>query len=270
MTALLSLLLVLALSLLVTRVAAVILMLTGLSRESARFQARSAFTGVGFTTPEAERVVNHPVRRRVILWLMLLGNAGIVTFAATLILTFVGARAAGEGLVRLGLLLAGVAFLWVLGTSKPFDRWLSRLTERALKRWTRLEVRDYASLLHLAGGWRVAEMRVEEEDWIAGRTLAETRLRNEGISVLGIERADGTFLGAPDGGTRIEPRDVLLLYGRTPAVGELDQRRRGLAGDMAHVRAVVEQKRIEEEERAGEAAETEDREEGGGTEPPDR
>ena len=35
---------------------------TGTSSELARFQARSAFTGVGFTTSEAESVVLHPVR----------------------------------------------------------------------------------------------------------------------------------------------------------------------------------------------------------------
>jgi len=33
---------------------------TGLSRESARFQARSALTGGGFTTTESEAVVRHP------------------------------------------------------------------------------------------------------------------------------------------------------------------------------------------------------------------
>ncbi|HUW03445.1 MAG TPA: hypothetical protein VMW08_13900, partial [Acidimicrobiales bacterium] len=66
-------------SLLVTRVATVMLTLTGMSRESARFQARSAFSGTGFTTTESESVVNHPVRRRIILSLILLGNAGIVS-----------------------------------------------------------------------------------------------------------------------------------------------------------------------------------------------
>jgi Trk-type K+ transport system membrane component len=49
-----TLLIALALSLIITRVATMALMLTGLSRESARFQSRSAFTGVGFTTTEAE------------------------------------------------------------------------------------------------------------------------------------------------------------------------------------------------------------------------
>jgi len=55
---------ILALSLVITRVATVALTMTGLSRQVARFQARSALTGTGFTTSEAETVVNHPVRRQ--------------------------------------------------------------------------------------------------------------------------------------------------------------------------------------------------------------
>lgn len=41
---------VILVSLLVTRVATAALMLTGRSRDAARFQARSALTGVGYTT----------------------------------------------------------------------------------------------------------------------------------------------------------------------------------------------------------------------------
>ena len=88
MIAISSLLLVVAVSLLITRVATVVLVATGMSKPSARFQARSAFTGSGFTTRESENVVDHPTRRRVIMTLMLLGNAGIVASASTLILGF--------------------------------------------------------------------------------------------------------------------------------------------------------------------------------------
>ncbi len=56
MTGVVSLLVALTLSLIVTRVAAMALMFTGLSRESAKFQARSAFTGAGFTTHESEKI----------------------------------------------------------------------------------------------------------------------------------------------------------------------------------------------------------------------
>ncbi len=76
MGALVSLLVTIGLSLLVTRVASIALAMTGLSHDLAKFQARSAFTGVGFTTSEAEKVVAHPVRRRILMLLMLLGNAG--------------------------------------------------------------------------------------------------------------------------------------------------------------------------------------------------
>jgi hypothetical protein len=73
--------LILVFSILITRVASIALTHTGLSRESSKFQARSAFTGVGFTTTESEKVVNHPVRRRILLLLMILGNAGINVLA---------------------------------------------------------------------------------------------------------------------------------------------------------------------------------------------
>jgi Trk-type K+ transport system membrane component len=87
MISIVTLLIVLTLSILITRIATVALTHTGLSRESAKFQARSAFTGVGFTTSESEKVVSHPVRRRILLTLMLLGNAGIVTAVSSLIVS---------------------------------------------------------------------------------------------------------------------------------------------------------------------------------------
>ncbi len=69
-----SFLLVIAVSLVITRVATVVLVASGMSRQHARFQSRSAFTGTGFTTSEAESVLNHPLRRKVVMLLMLLGT----------------------------------------------------------------------------------------------------------------------------------------------------------------------------------------------------
>ena len=57
MLAAISLFVILLISLLVVRIASVALVHTGLGREAARFQARSAFTGAGYTTSEAESVV---------------------------------------------------------------------------------------------------------------------------------------------------------------------------------------------------------------------
>lgn len=257
MTAIITLLCVLSISLFVTRVASVALAHTGLSRESARFQARSAFTGVGFTTNESERVVDHPVRRRILMLLMLFGNAGIVTAVSSLILTFLSLEEQRNGsLWKLGLLVAGLVVLVLVGSSRWVDRRVSRWISWALGRWTRLDVRDYDSLLQLSGEFRVSELHVEDRDWMAGRTLAELELRAEGLNVLAVRRADGAFEGNPTGRTRIESDDSLILYGRVGAVDGLDTRRRGRFGDAEHrvaVREVAEGAEGAEEGEEGEA-----------------
>lgn len=233
MAALLSLVVVVVLSLLVTRVATTALVHTGLSREVAKFQARSAFTGVGFTTRESEKVVGHPVRRRVVLLLMLLGNAGFITALASLVLTFVN-ESFGTTLLRVGILLAALAAIWRLAASRFLDRRIERLIVAALRRFTDLDVADYASLLHVNGPFGIGSLRVSEGDWVAHKTLAESRLRHEGAMVLGVERADGSYVGAPDGTTEILPGDELVLYGRDDVLRGLDDRLEGLRGDAEH------------------------------------
>ncbi len=242
MVALSTVFVALMLSLLVTRIATVALTATGLARESARFQARSAFTGVGFTTSETESVVNHPVRRRIVLLLMLLGNVGLVAIAASLLLSFTNAEP-GERQTRLLLLLAGLGVSWWLAKSQAVDRVLTRIISWSLTRWTDVEVRDYANLLQLSGDYGVSELEVQSDDWVANRTLEELRLRDEGIAILGVRRPDGQFIGVPRGGTRLLPGDTLILYGRTGALAELDRREAGEKGDLAHARAV---KRLQE------------------------
>ena len=108
MIPIISLLIVLFISILLTRIATVALTHTGLSRESAKFQARSAFTGVGFTTSESEKVVNHPTRRRILLLLMLVGNAGVVTAVSALIVSFINLEQTDALFWQLLLLVAGL------------------------------------------------------------------------------------------------------------------------------------------------------------------
>ena len=248
MAAILSLLVVLTLVVVITRVATTALTLTGLSREAARFQARSALTGAGFTTQESERVVNHPVRRKIIMWLMFLGNAGFATAAGSLVLTFLAIEQSDAVVLKVGLLLAGLGALLFAAKSRWLDRQMTRVIGAALKRYTHLDTRDYVSLLHLTGDFRVIELAVDRDDWIAGKTLAEIALRNEGVLVLGVERADGTYRGAPKGPTRLEAGDTILVYGRAPALERLDERRRGSEGDREHDRACAEQARLREQE----------------------
>lgn len=244
-----SLVLVVTLSILITRVAAIALIHTGVTRELARFQARSAFTGAGFTTEESERMVNHPVRRRIIMWLMFLGNAGIVTGITSLMLTFVDQ---GDGIpnwVKLAGLIAALGVLWLLASSDWVDRHLSSLVNRLLARYTELNVRDYAGMMNLTGDYTLVDLRVREEDWLNGQTLGECNLRAEGLLVLAIYRRDDTFIGTPQPDTEFHAGDRVVLYGRVDAIDRLDERRKGVSGEASHDAGVAEQDEVVEEEK---------------------
>lgn len=242
MLSVITLLVVLALSILVTRIASVALTHTGLSRESAKFQARSAFTGVGFTTDESEKVVNHPVRRRILLLLMLLGNAGIVTAVSSLIVSFINVDRSASPFWPITLLVSGVLLLWVIANSAFVDRHLSNLISKVLKRYTTINIHDFSKLLHLSGDYQISEVHVEDTGWLAGTRIAECALGKEGISILGIDRAHGEYLGVPDGDTVIEAGDTLVLYGRADTLRNLSRREEGWSGDIEHEHQVQEQK----------------------------
>lgn len=259
MFSLLLLLAGLVLSLVIGRAFTTALIVTGMTREAARFQARSALTGAGFTTTESEAIVNHPVRRRIVMQAMLVGNLGIVTLVGGFITTL--ARAGGFRDQGLRLLMIGVGLLLVLLASRSqwVERRLQGVTSYLARRVTDVDVRDYYGMLRLAGEYAVGELPVEADEWLAGKTLAEASLPNEGILVLGLTRANDEYVGAPTGGTRLEAGDLLILYGRQPVFAELDKRRAGVEGDRAHQAAIAEQARLvadEQERLAAETAET--------------
>ncbi|AZH25950.1 hypothetical protein [Haloplanus aerogenes] len=114
------LLVVLAFSVIIIRTGTIALTMTGLSTDIASFQAVSAFTGVGFTTQEAEDAISTPDRRRIVKVLILLGNVGIITGIVTLVLSFTGER--GSDAVRFTYLVVGGSAILLFARSRWFDR----------------------------------------------------------------------------------------------------------------------------------------------------
>lgn len=222
MYALLALLVVASVSLLAVRIGAVAFEMTGLSRDVAAFQAQSAFTGVGYTTEEAERAVAYPARRRVVRALMLAGNVGTVTAISSLVLSFVGGPRTAP--LRLAIIVGFSLGLFALARSQRFDRAITPVIERTLDRVSEFDVHDYTALLHLHRDYRVADVTVREDGWLAGETLADLDLPSEGVVVLGVRRGDGTYVGAPPADVRLHPGDTLIAYGKADRLRELAAR----------------------------------------------
>ncbi len=243
-----TLLVVVSLGLLITKIAASALVYTGVSREMARFQARSAFTGVGFTTSETENMVRHPVRRRIVMTLMLLGNAGFVSAIASMIPILNNTNSA-SGFGQLGLLIVGVLSLWVVSRSRWLDYVIMRATKSAMRRITRLDVQDYTGLLHFSEGFAVVEMSISADHWLTGKNLIELNLKDEGVQVLGIQRANKEYVATPKGTSYIRAGDIVILYGRHDQIEELRERKRDTAGEEQHERRIEAQNEFEEAQK---------------------
>ena len=217
MIAALTLFIVLTLSVIVIRTGAVALRLTGLAEEAARFQARSAFTGTGFTTSESEAIVRHPVRRRIVSLLMVIGNLGLVSVLATVIVSLVGSSESQGALLSQLLWLAGVLLaLWFLALNPLADRVMCGAIGRLLSKTEGLGGRKPARLLQLPSGHGVIQVLVHPDSGLAGRPVAE--LASAGAQILGLQRDDGTFLSLPDAAEELRLADEVFLYGPDSAM----------------------------------------------------
>ncbi len=186
---LIALLAIVIVSLLIVRVGATALMMTGLSWDTANFQSYSAFFGVGFTTREAEHVVNHPIRRRIIRDLILLGNVGLTSALATIIITFIDAKDSfGNLMGTLGLMTGGVVALFLLAKIGVVQKLIDFSIHRALERSNALRVADYDLLLHVQAGYCVSEIDILPDHPLAGKALGDSRPADQGLLVLGIHR----------------------------------------------------------------------------------
>tara|TARA_R110000850_G_scaffold5310_1_gene22227 strand:- start:277 stop:963 length:687 start_codon:yes stop_codon:yes gene_type:complete len=210
-----------SLSLLAVRMGSLALMKTGLSADAANFQSYSAFFGVGFTTKEAELVVNHPIRRRIIRDLILVGNLGLMSGAATMISTVVAADDSITVFWMLGVIVVMLFSFKVLGRIRFLQRLLDRAIRFTLSRAGMVRAFDYELLLRVRDGYCVSEVELLEDNPYADKSLKETRPADGGLIVLGIEKSDGSYIGAPGPDDMLNVGDVVTVYGSVDAVEQV-------------------------------------------------
>ncbi len=235
-------------SLTVVRIGASLLELTGLSSEIASFQAISAFFGIGYTTSEAESVVNSPVRRKIITTLMIIGNVGITTSMATLILTFLD-NSQKILIEKIVLMVIGLIIMFILARSKAFYSVLKKITANFMNKNYQTFLCDYEEILGVSRGFIISKIYVKDKSWMVGKSLQELKLDKEGTLVLSISRVpseeNALFIGVPKADTIIEPEDILTCYGRAEACHCLATRLKGLDGDREHLIQIEKEKEFE-------------------------
>ncbi len=213
------------------------LIATGVPPGIASFQARSAFSGAGFTTTEAENVVNHPTRRRIIAATMFAGSLGTPTLVVTVLLGLV-APGPGSTVERTLVVVAGIVGIVLLVGNRPMKRILVRAgTSYTQRRLLPVLSGERRELISLGAGFVVATIGVQGASSETPRSLRGLDDAIPGIRVLGIRRAE-TFHGEPPVDIELREADELVVYGRRDRLEDLgfsspDQRRSDLSRGRA-------------------------------------
>lgn len=204
--------LVIAISVLIVKIATVALRMTGLDEKKAYFQALSAFTGTGFTTKDSELVFEEDIRRKIIIILMVLGNAGLISVITTLVISF------GRGnmlpvVVNAGIVLLLIFILFKALTHKGVTKFLNDKIESRLEKRAPFQKRPVEEVLRIAKDYGIAEVSIGEQCQDLNKTLSASSLRENDILVLAIERKSGV-VPAPKASDQITLGDTLICYGR--------------------------------------------------------
>ncbi len=221
MTAIATLIVIVVFSLLAVRIATTALTMTGLSYDTASFQSYSAFFGVGFTTREAEMVVNHPVRRRIIRDLILVGNVGLTSSLATVVASMMQTKNQFHPLWLIGSFFLGIALITYISRLRLIRKTLDRVIERSLVNAGLVRALDYELLLRVDHGYCVSEYLLTPDNPLVGRSLRESRPWDSGVVVLAIRRNDQLLPGIPGRDEMLFDGDLLVLYGQESSIKKL-------------------------------------------------
>ncbi len=218
MVPLVILIITLIVSWIIVRIGAIAFQLTGLEWSLAKFQALSCFSGTGFTTKESELIVGDKRRRQIASILMILGNAGLVSLIASAASALNTEPAWFEQNflntpINLAVLASALFIVYKILTNRKITGKLTRYLRRKIVKQEILKPVSFEELLMLTGGYGISRIEVCEGNPIIDKTLAESDLRKNDITVLAIIRGEETIPN-PSASRKILKGDGLIAFGK--------------------------------------------------------
>ena len=203
-------------SIIIVRIGAIALRLTGMSWDNAMFQSVSAFTGAGYTTEISENILKNEKRQQVIVWMIVLGNAGFATILVTLL------KNSGVGfniesfneIINLILIVILCIILYLIVFRNATVKDLNRLFEKILSASHKFKDNSIEEVLYSEEGYGFARLKITEKSNVCGKKLSDINLEKYKVIIVAVRITKGDkFIPAPKGDLIIEPSCVLICYG---------------------------------------------------------
>ncbi|MEN8076490.1 hypothetical protein ABFP60_05960 [Clostridioides difficile] len=210
------LLIVFFILLLLSEIMAILLKLTGLDMDKARFQVISIITHTGFTTRESELIAQHPKRRRLVSYLMLLSYVGQATFFSLLV-----SAIKDEGFMNLLIISSSIILIiiFLFKSSNILIKFDPLLYKFISKRWIKsLNTKPIEKVLYINEEYEVIEFVVSHINQLCNIHLKDFKL--DFIKVLLIDKGH-TIIPIPNGNDLVEEGDRVIIYGRVDKLKEL-------------------------------------------------
>lgn len=192
----------------IMEISASALKLTGLDIHTARFQALSALTGTGFTTKETELIMTNRQRRRIIMFLMVLGPICFITILGSVVFSF------QQDIIVNQLMVIVLVFLIILliTRNKTIMAFFHRSVEKQLKKRRYPRRVALEQILQLSKDYGVCEVKIDKRSRYLDKQLSDTDFKEKGYVVLAIEREAG-LITVPKGSDTLRDQDVLIIFG---------------------------------------------------------
>lgn len=201
---------------LIIEIFSIMLKITGLELSKARFQIISILTHTGITTRESELIVQHPVRRRIASILMIVSYLAQATLI-TLLFDMIYRN--GNNLFVVFIVLSGFLIFIIAVTRNKFilEKFESIAEKILIKRIKSIKGSRIDTILNLSPEFSVFEILIDEKSQICNKTLRETKLKENYIQVLKIDRGS-EILDFPKADTQVLIGDRMIVYGKIESI----------------------------------------------------
>lgn len=182
--------------------------LTGLETAVSRYQVVSMLTNTGFTTDEAQLVLDHPVRRRLSMFLILFGafSLAVVISSITNILSN-DLRVKELTIINVILLI-----LLMIGKTPFIKERLKKKLNREMEKKLEISELPIKDALYLDEDDLVTDVVIEKDSEFIDRKAVDLVERDEDISILFIKRGKVNIRNKLDD-EKIHEGDQLFIYG---------------------------------------------------------